>query len=161
MIKTYQKSFKTQPGPEEELPSVALVIKVDPKVLNSHSNLNSQQKFIQYQRWVQDTSENRTALRSHLIDYSVLFQKSGGSNMRYIRCCNIFYLRPNDKKKKITGHKTPLKVNEMLLTEIERDRISEFLESKQDKRRKINYQKLRKKFAPNFLSWLNLLSSRT
>ena len=152
MIKSHQKQQNRHTHPKGEVSSVALVIRVKPEVLNSHSNF-SQVKFVQYQRWVQDTDENRAALRDYLIK-SVFFTKTGIRNMRYLPCCNLFYHSSKIQKKSVPVHKDSWKVSKRLLTEDEREQIKGLVKPERKKYRGIGQNNLVKDLHPHLIELL-------
>ena len=126
------------------------VISMKAAKLNSSLLLCSKKRLISYPRWVQDTPQNREALKSFLI-HSVLYPDHGRTWMKYLSCCNIFYFL---KRRNSFGHKVPISVRDLLFTNVEKKQVRKFIKTHPKNKTKKNYYEFRKAMIPDLTEFV-------
>ena len=148
MIKSAQESPKNQPVSAPQTPQ-SQTITIDAVKLNSVRLEKGRKSLLNYSRWVLDTKENRAALKAYLL-HRILFTKEYNRQMKYLKCCNVFYSRT---KLKAISHQEHIKAHDLLLTEDESAQIRDFINESRKKTQSVPFRIFRLNLIPELISF--------
>ena len=156
MINKARKKSKNRTSTQEKAPKKAtksLAVHVTTDYLNKCLTLCSINTLVNYPRWVQDNPQNRLVVKNYLIN-DVLYRKRGTSLMRYLPCCNIFYLQKN---KKVEDHQNRIKARDLLLNDKEKKLIAKFFKEERKKGPNLEYIDFRNQLIPDLVELIQSL----
>ena len=148
MIKDTPQTESNNPN-SNPTPSQGSVIQIDVASLNSKLIFKGKKSLLSYARWVLDTKANREVLKEYLL-HTILFRKGYKRQLKYLKCCNVFYYLDRTKT---YDHDPHQKSFSLLLTEEERELISDFIEQKRHQRVHMKNKTFRQNLVPELISF--------